>query len=178
MRMTAIVVSLLLLCQAGQAQSVDPGQIVRGLCQKDGCAEFAILDKQPVANGTDGQLFRTKVQTFHASQQGRMSQGVEDGFVYCSQVRPAVISTQPGQPIVALFLAPDDRRPSWALRGTTNFVAIYFAICHGVEAGRSAALDRSRTAESFGYHVALDQPRQATLKQVQDILQPSGALPP
>jgi hypothetical protein len=175
MRKPATILFLLLLGSAVQAQTANPAQIVRGLCQKDGCAEFAILDKQSVADGADGQLLKTKVQTFHASQRGRTSQGVEDGFVYCSQVRPAVISTQPGQPVVALFLAPDDRRPSWAQRGTTNFVAIYFAICHGVEAGRKAALDRSRTAASLGYHVALDEPKQVTLQRVEDVLQPSRA---
>jgi hypothetical protein len=155
------------------AQTPDPGKIVRGLCEKKGCAEFAILDKQPVANGPDGELFKTRVETFHASYQGRASQGEENGFVYCSRQRPAVISTPPGRPAVAFMLAPDEQNPSYILRRSTNFFAIYFGVCHGVEAGRAAAQDRQGTARSFGYSVALDRSKTISLGRAEDILTPA-----
>lgn len=161
-----------LLPWTAQAQDQPSADIIRGLCQKNGCAEFAILEKTPVANGPDGQLFRTKVQTFHASSQGRASQGEESGFVYCSTARPAVISTQPGHPATALMLAPDEQSPAWAQRSSVNFFAIYFAVCHGAEAGRAAAQDRAAVARSFNYHVPLTASRQMPLEHAEDILKP------
>ena len=158
---------------AAQAQGSSSAEIIRGLCQKNGCAEFAILEKTPVANGPDGQLFKTKVETFHASSQGRVSQGEESGFVYCSAMRPAVISMQPDRPATAFMLAPDERGPAWAQRTSVNFFAIYFAVCHGPEAGRAAAKDRAGVARSFAYHVPLTASRQISLAHAEDILKPS-----
>ena len=175
MRISLSVIALCTLAgsAAAQAQPLDSSAIVRGLCQKDGCVEFAILDKQPAAQGSDGQLFRTRVQTFHASAQGRVSQGEENGFVYCSQTRPAVISTPSGKAAIAFMLAPDEQSPAWAQRSSTNFFAIYFAVCHGLDAGRAAARDRQGTARSFGYRVALGQSRPVPLGRAEDILKPA-----
>ncbi len=162
----------LLVSQVAHAQTNQKADIVRGLCQKDGCQEFTILGKQPVATGTDGQLFKTQVRTFHASYVGRTTQSDENGFVYCSITRPAVISAPVGQKPVAFFLAPDDQSPAWVQRSSTNFYTLYFALCHGLDAGRRAARDRQGVASSFGYHVALMQPRTVTLSHVEDVLEP------
>ncbi|MCW6507109.1 hypothetical protein [Lichenifustis flavocetrariae] len=172
LRCSALAFLVILLPWAAQAQGTSSTEIIRGLCQKDGCAEFAILEKTPVAPGPDGQLFKTKVETFHASSQGRASQGEESGFVYCSATRPAVISVQPDRPATAFMLAPDEQSPAWAQRSSVNFFAIYFAVCHGPEAGRAAAKGRAGVAHSFAYHVPLTASRQISLEHAEDILKP------
>jgi hypothetical protein len=160
----------LLVTVAAFAQDPSADVIVRGLCQKDGCDEFAILDRQPVADGRDGKLYRTRVRTYHASSRGRADRGEENGFVYCSPTRPAIINAPEGQPPTAFLLAPDEQAPNYVQRNTTNFYTLYFALCHGPEAGRSAARDRQGAAQSLGYRVALKQARTVTLKRVEDIL--------
>src|SRR5215212_2988139 len=104
--LAALLVSTLALAQGYNRQDV-----VRGLCQKDGCDEFIVGNKSEVAKGSDGTLYRTRVRTYHASNKGRVDQGEEGGFVYCSASRPAIISGEEGQPPVAVFLAPDDHSP-------------------------------------------------------------------
>jgi hypothetical protein len=152
------------------AQSYDRPEIVRGLCSKDGCDEFVILDKQPVARSPEGELIRTRVRIFKASAQGRQQAGEEDGFAFCSTSRPAIINSQPGAPPVAFFLAPDDDAPAYEQRSSTNFFALYFALCHGLEAGKAAVRDRAGTARSLGYQAAARRSRTTTLKDVGDIL--------
>jgi hypothetical protein len=49
------------------AQTYDRSDIVRGLCQPDGCDEFAILGADRVATTEEGSLIRTRLKTFHAS---------------------------------------------------------------------------------------------------------------
>ena len=165
----------LLLSASALAQGYDRQDIVRGLCQKDGCDEFAIADKQLVAERPDGILYRTRVWAFHASHQGRADRGEENGFVYCSSVRPAILAAQEGQPPVAFLLAPFAQEPAYEQRKSTNFYTLYFALCHGLDTGRAAARDRQGAAQSFNYRVLLSQARTITLKRVEDILdRPSG----
>ena len=97
----------LALVFAGPAAAQDYNQpdIVRGLCQKDGCDEFAILAADRIKTIEDGTLFRTRLQTFHASYGGRRDQGQEAGYVYCSPTRPAIMAEQNGQ-TMAFVLAP------------------------------------------------------------------------
>ncbi len=161
-----------LLAGAALAQAPDRPDIVRGLCSKDGCDEFQIVGKQAAAAGSDGQLFRTQVRTFHASSGGRAAGSDEDGYVYCSATRPAILSAPAGHPPVAVFLAPDDPSPDWVRRGSTNFTTLYFALCHGPEAGRAAAKDRAGEARALGYRVALQAPKTVTLGRVEDVLKP------
>ena len=146
-------------------------EIIRGLCQKDGCAEFAILAKDSSAKAADGELFRTRIAAYHANAQGRASQGEQNGFVYCSTTRPAVISAPNGGAAVAFMLAPDEQSPSWALRSTANFATIYFGVCHGPAAGRAAATDRARVGKSLGYRVPLAKSQTVNLNRPDDILQ-------
>ncbi|MDT7713605.1 MAG: hypothetical protein QOG46_2458 [Pseudonocardiales bacterium] len=104
----------LLVTAAASAQDRSGDAIVRGLCHKDGCDEFAIIDRQPIADGRDGKLYRTRVRTYHASSSGRAGGGEENGFVYCSATRPAIINAPEGQPPTAFLLAPDEQAPGSA----------------------------------------------------------------
>jgi hypothetical protein len=152
------------------AQTYNRADLVRGLCRKDGCDEFGIVDKQPVAHNAQGTLYRTWVRTYHASYQGRVDQGEEAGFVFCSPVRPAVVSEQDGQ-AVAFLLAPQAQKEA---RENTNFYALYFGLCHGLESGKAAAQDWRGVAYSLGYAVPLSQSRTVALKRAEDILGESG----
>src|SRR3954463_4260048 len=78
---------------------------VRGLCQKDGCDEFRVLSADPVTSTEEGRLLRTRIQTFHASRAGRQERAKENGYVFCSPARPAIMAEQNGQ-TMAFFLAP------------------------------------------------------------------------
>jgi hypothetical protein len=152
------------------AQTDNRADIVRGLCQPDGCDEFAIVEADPVAADDDGTLMRTRLKTFHASQAGREELGDEDGYVYCSRTSPAVLADQDGR-TMAFFLAPTPSAPSReAIRRNANYHAVYFAICHGPEAGRAAAQNPAGVAAGLGYRVSLARPRTATLDRAEDII--------
>ena len=159
-----------LLVGGAYAQAPANPDIVRGLCSKDGCDEFAILDRQPVSTGFDGQLFRTRVRVFHASSAGRRDDGEENGFVYCSTARPAIVAAPPGRAPLAFMLAPDEQAPAYVQRNSTNFYALYFSLCHGIEAGRAAVRDRQGTARSLGYRVARQTAGTVALKSIDDIV--------
>jgi hypothetical protein len=148
------------------AQDAGRADIIRGLCRPDGCDEFAIISKQPVEESDHGILFRTRVRTFTSSAQGRTDQGEENGYVFCSALTPAILSEQNGQAI-AFLLAPYASRES---RENTNFYALYFAMCHGTEAGRMAARDWRGVANSFNYKVSAAQSRTMTLVNPRDIV--------
>ena len=162
-----IALSIVLAAGPGMAQSYSRADLVRGLCRKDGCDEFSIVEKQPVAQSDQGALYRTRVRTYHASHQGRVEQGEENGFVFCSPVRPAVITDQDGQAL-AFLLAPQAQKEA---RENTNYYALYFGLCHGLEAGRAAAQDWRGVARSLGYEVPLTQSRLVTLKRAEEIME-------
>ena len=86
----------LALALAGPAAAQDYNQpdIVRGLCQKNGCDEFRVLSAEPVTSTDEGRLLRTRIQTFHASSRGRANQNQESGYVYCSRTKPAIMAEQ------------------------------------------------------------------------------------
>jgi hypothetical protein len=162
------MVALALLLAAGPAvaQTYNRRDLVRGLCRKDGCDEFSVVDKQPMTDNGQGTLYRTRVKTYHASYQGRVEQGEEKGFVFCSPVRPAIIADEEGQAL-AFLLAPQAAKEA---RENANFYALYFALCHGLEAGRAAAQDWRGVAQSLGYDVPLAQSRTVALKRAEEIL--------
>ncbi|WP_298957129.1 hypothetical protein [uncultured Methylobacterium sp.] len=167
LRATALALAL-----SGPALAQDAGRadLIRGLCQKDGCDEFSVAGVEPVTRAADGTLNRTRVRTFHASHQGRTAGAEEAGYVFCSTTRPAILSEQGGR-FTALMIAPaataDSRE---TVRRNANFVALYFAICHGAEAGRAAVRDLPGTARSLGYSVAAAQSRVVQLDRAEDIL--------
>jgi hypothetical protein len=162
----------LALALAGPAAAQDYHQpdIVRGLCQKDGCDEFRVLSAEPVTSTDEGRLLRTRIQTFHASYRGRANQKEENGYVYCSRTKPAIMAEQNGQ-TMAFFLAPFATQESReSVRQNANFHALYFAICHGQEAGRAAVHNLAGVAQRHGYRVALAQSKLVPLTRAEDVL--------
>lgn len=148
------------------AQSYERANLVRGLCRKDGCDEFSIHGKQAVSQTDQGTLYRTQVKTYHASNRGRVEQAEEAGYVFCSSASPAILSEDASQS-VAFLLAPETQKEP---RETTNFYALYFGLCHGVEVGRMAARDWRGFAASLGYNVPRVQSRTVTLKRPEEVI--------
>ena len=72
---------------------------------------------------------------------------------------------------MAFFLAPFATQESReSVRQNANFHALYFAICHGREAGKMAVHNLAGVAQSHGYRVALAQSKLVPLKQAEDAL--------
>jgi hypothetical protein len=165
-----LVASVFILSAASAlAQDYNRQDLVRGLCQKDGCDEFAILSADRIKTIEDGTLFKTRLQTFHASYGGRRDQGQENGYVFCSPTRPAIMAEQNGQ-TMAFFLAPFATQESReSVRQNANFHALYFTICHGREAGKAAVHNLAAVAQSHGYRVALAQSKLVPLKRAEDV---------
>jgi hypothetical protein len=169
-----IVALALVLSTPALAQTYDRPDIIRGLCRPYGCDEFAILAASPLTKGGEGTLIQTRVKTFHASSTGRKELGAENGYVYCSRTKPAIIAEKGGR-TMAFYLAPFSTKESReTIRQNANFHALYFSICHGMEAGRAAIQNLSGVAQNFGYRVALPQSQYVALTQVEDILSPEN----
>src|SRR3954453_6203401 len=167
---TLVASAFILSAASALAQDYNRQDLVRGLCQKDGCDEFAILAADRIKTIEDGQLFKTRLQTFHASYSGRQDRGEETGYVFCSPTRPAIMAEQSGQ-TMAFFLAPFATQESReSVRKSANFHALYFAICHGREAGKAAVHNLAGVAQSYGYRVALAQSKLVPLKRAEDML--------
>jgi len=179
--MIRTLVVLALATGPALAQDYNRQDIVRGLCQQDGCDEFTVLAADRLKATDGGTLLRTRIQGFHASHAGRQERRQEDGYVYCSPTRPAIMAEDNGQTI-AFFLAPFATQESReSVRKNANFHALYFAICHGREAGKAAVNNLAGVAQSFGYRVALAQSRLVPLKRADDVItmagDPSGQAP-
>jgi hypothetical protein len=113
---------------------------------------------------------------YKASYQGRQDQGEQQGYIYCSSLKPAVIATNNSQKQIAFYLAPyGEKEP----RETANFYAMYFAACHGVQAGNAAADRRRRAgvAQAYGYRVGLLQSRMEPVRQAEEVMGVSAVLP-
>jgi hypothetical protein len=165
-----ILAFALVVATPALAQSYQRSDIVRGLCQPDGCDEFTVLNAAPVATGPDGTLLRTRVQTFHASSSGRTDRGEQDGYVYCSRSKPALLAERNGR-TMAFYLAPFATGESReTIRKNANFHALYFSLCHGAEAGRASVHNLSGLAQSLGYRVSLTQSKLEPLARAEDIL--------
>src|SRR5215211_426134 len=167
---TLVALGLALFATLALAQDYNRQDLVQGLCQKDGCDEFTILVADRIKTTEEGQLLKTRLKTFHASHAGRQDRGEENGYVYCSPTRPAIMAEQNGQ-TMAFFLAPfaiQESRES--LRQNANFHALYFAICHGQEAGKAAVHNLAGVAQSHGYRVALAQSKLMPLRRAEDVL--------
>jgi hypothetical protein len=169
MRIQTLLFAILLATPA-QAQEYNRTDLIRGLCQPNGCDEFGIVSVDPVLATPEGSLKRTRLKTFHASYSGRVPRAEETGYVYCSRTRPAVIAERQGR-TVGILLAPfatEDSRET--VRRYTNFTATYFAICHGPEAGRRAVRDLRGIAQSLGYRVGATRSQVVDLKRPEDIV--------
>ena len=169
-----LVALVLVLATPAFAQTNDRPDIIRGLCRPDGCDEFAILAASPLTKGGEGTLMQTRVKTFHASSSGRRELSVENGYVYCSRTKPAIVAEKNGR-TMAFYLAPFSTQESReTIRQNANFHALYFSICHGIEAGRAAVRNLPGVAQELGYRVALPQSQSVALNRVEDILLPEN----
>jgi hypothetical protein len=169
-----LVALALVLATPALARTYDRPEIIRGLCRPDGCDEFAILAVSPLIKGGEGTLMQTRVKTFHASSSGRRELSVENGYVYCSRTKPAIVAEKNGR-TMAFYLAPFATQESReTIRQNANFHALYFSICHGLEAGRAAADNLPGVAQELGYRVALPQSQSVALSRVEDILPPES----
>jgi hypothetical protein len=165
-----LVALALVLPAPAFAQSYHQPNVIRGLCRPDGCDEFAILEVSPLAKEEQGTLMKTRVRTFHASSSGRKELSEENGYVYCSRTKPAIVAEKGGR-TMAFYLAPFATQESReTIRQNANFHALYFSICHGVEAGRAAVRNLPGVAQNLGYRVALLQSQYVALTRVEDIL--------
>ena len=81
MTRTLVALCLALSATSALAQDYNRQDIVRGLCQKDGCDEFTILAADRLKTTDEGTLFKTRVQTFHASYGRRQERGQVTLFV-------------------------------------------------------------------------------------------------
>ena len=174
MTRTLVALAVTLFATSALAQDYNRQDLVRGLCQKDGCDEFTILAADRIKATEEGTLFKTRLKTFHASHAGRQDRGEENGYVYCSRTRPAIMAEQNGQ-TMAFFLAPFATQESReSVRQNANFHALYFTICHGREAGKAAVHNLAGVAQSHGYRVALAQSKLVPLKQAEDVVTTAG----
>jgi hypothetical protein len=120
---------------------------------------------------------QTRVKTFHASSAGRKELSEENGYVYCSRTKPAIVAEKNGR-TMAFHLAPFATTESReTIRQNANFHALYFSICHGLEAGRAAVQNLPSVAQKLGYRVALPQSQYVALSRVEDILSPENRRP-
>jgi hypothetical protein len=170
MRPHLLTLALALFTTSALAQDYNRQDLVRGLCQKDGCDEFTILAADRLTATDEGMLFKTRLKTFHASHTGRRDRGEENGYVYCSPTRPAIMAEQNGQ-TMAFFLAPFATQESReSVRQNANFHALYFTICHGREAGKAAVHNLAGVAQNHGYRVALPHSKLVPLQRAEDII--------
>ena len=117
---------------------------------------------------------QTRVKTFHASSTGRRDLSEENGYVYCSRTKPAIVAEKSGR-TMAFYLAPFSTNESReTIRQNANFHALYFSICHGMEAGQAAVRNLPGVAQELGYRVALPQSQSVALSRVEDILPPES----
>src|SRR3954453_20179342 len=171
MRIQTLLAAFLLSAPA-LAQDYNRTDLIRGLCQPNGCDEFSLVSVDPVRTAPEGRLTRTRLKIFHANYSGRVPRAEETGYVYCSRTKPAVIAEKQGR-TVGILLAPfatEDSRET--IRRYTNFTATYFAICHGAEAGKRAVRDLRGLAQSLGYRVPATRSQVVDLKLAEDIITP------
>jgi hypothetical protein len=170
MTRTSTALALALSASSALAQDYNRQDLVRGLCQKDGCDEFTVLAADRVRATDEGTLFKTRLKTFHASHAGRKDRGEENGYVFCSPTRPAIMAEHNEQTL-AFFLAPFATHESReSVRKNANFHALYFAICHGREAGKAAVHSLAGVAQIQGYRVTLGHSKLVLLQQAEDVL--------
>src|SRR3954449_462104 len=174
MTRTLVALAVTLFATSALAQDYNRQDLVRGLCQKDGCDEFTTLAADRIKATDEGTLFKSRLKTFHAGHAGRQDRGEENSYVFCSPTRPAIMAEQNGQ-TMAFFLARFATQESReSVRKNANFHALYFAICHGREAGKAAVHNLAGLAQSHRYRVSLAQSRLVPLKQAEDVLTMAG----
>jgi hypothetical protein len=148
--------ALTLLCIApASVQSQTRPEIIRGLCQKDGCDEFSVLSADRLRSDEEGTLFRTRVRTYHSSSRGRAEKGDDTGYVFCSPSKPMVLAEADGKVAGFQIATAPTQESRETKRQQANFYAMYFTICHGPEAGRAAVQNMEGVAQQYGYRSPL-----------------------
>jgi hypothetical protein len=163
------VAALVLLTAPALAQTYSRSDIIRALCQKNGCDEFSVLSVDRIRVDEEGTLFRTRIRTYHASNRGRVERGEDTGYVFCSPTKPTILAESDGK--VAGFqiaTAPTQERREM-LRQQANFYSMYFAVCHGPEAGRAAVQNLQGVAQQFGYRSPLAKSVMVTFAHPEEV---------
>jgi len=160
----AVLISTPAVVQAGD-------RIVQGLCDADRCDRFEILSALPYTKNEEGTLIQTSLKTVRTRATDAGEAAVENGYVFCSLTRPAIIAVK-GERAMAYLLAPlaPGQTPE-SVRAEANQHAVYFGVCHGTEAGTAAATDPEAVATDYGYRVTLLVPQQVALRKPEDIMQ-------
>ncbi len=147
--------ALVLLTTPALAQEYNRPEIVRGLCQKDGCDEFSVVRVERIRADEEGTLFQTRIRTFHASSQGRVERGEDTGFVFCSPTKPTILAQSQGKVAGFQIATAPTQESRETIRQQANYYAMYFTICHGPQAGRAAVQNLEGVAQHHGYRSPL-----------------------
>src|SRR4028118_2295701 len=132
------VAALVLLATLALAQDNSRPDIIRGLCQKDGCDEFTVLKAGRIRADEEGTLFQTRIRTYHSSSQGRVEKGEDTGFVFCSPTKQTILAQSEGKVAGFQIATAPTQECRETIRQQANYYAMYFTICHGPQAGRAA----------------------------------------
>jgi hypothetical protein len=158
MRILALSAALALIflsAASAVAQGSARPEIIRGLCQKDGCDEFSVLSAEQQRSSDEGTLFRTRVRTYHSSSRGRAEKGDDTGYVFCSPTKPTILAEADGKVAGFQIATAPTQESRETKRQQANFYAMYFTICHGPEAGRAAVQNMEGVAQQYGYRSPL-----------------------
>ncbi len=162
-------VTLLLVTTPALAQDYNRPEIIRGLCQKDGCDEFAVLKVDRVRADEEGTLFRTRIRTYHSSSQGRIEKGEDTGYVFCSPTKPTILAESDGKVAGFQIATAPTQETRETIRQQANFYAMYFTICHGPEAGRAAVQNLTGAAHQYGYRSPLSKSVMVTFARPEEV---------
>jgi hypothetical protein len=120
---------------------------VRVQCQGSQCEEFEIVETKVVRRGLDGTLIWTRTLAWIGDGSQRTDLREEGDHVFCSKVRPAIITTNDGK-TSAIMLAP---LSAWEYDRSPRLYLTYFEACHQV--GSEIATRRDTLARELGYKV-------------------------
>ena len=120
MRALAIA-ALVLLATPALAQDNSRPDIIRALCQKDGCDEFTVLKADRIRADEEGTLFQTRIRTYHSSSRGRVEKGEDTGYVFCSSTRPTVLAQSEGKIVGFQIATAPTQETREVIRQQANF---------------------------------------------------------
>jgi hypothetical protein len=140
--MIRLLLALVVLASAAGSVSATP---VRGQCEGTRCEEFEIVERKVVREGGDGTLVWTRLLGWTRDGFQRLGERQESGHVFCSTVRPAVITTE-NDVTSTVMLAP---LSSWEYDKHSILYTKYFEACH--DAGAEIAFRRDGLARELGY---------------------------
>jgi hypothetical protein len=164
-----VAASLLTLATPVLAQDNSRPDIIRGLCQKDGCDEFSVLKADRIRADEEGTLFQTRIRTFHSSSQGRVEKGEDTGYVFCSPTKPTILAQSQGKVAGFQIATAPTQESRDTIRQQANFYAMYFTICHGPEAGRAAVHNLQGVAQQYGYRSPLAKSVMVTFASPEEV---------